>query len=313
MEGKLTPLVVDGNPYHSEVIKKTLSEIEGFEIREFRDSKNSPITYWISGAPSLFRNISFWLSNHQLLIMHWIGTDVLYFTGVKKEKGLNLKFYNYIKSIIIRYKTQKKQIIHLAGAPWLADELSEAGIRSRYFPITTIDPTKLINPNNHNEKEIDFISYVPLRDFEFYGGNVIIRLANKYKNYKFLIIHPDVITLEEDHISKYPSNVNVLPKVDFKTMQELYSKSKFFLRFTEHDGLSLSVLEALYFKLQVLWTYSFPHVYHIKNNDILIESLPDIVNEWRPNDEGHEYVLNNYSINVWKKDFSKLIQDLTKK
>jgi hypothetical protein len=96
-------------------------------------------------------------------------------------------------------------------------------------------------------------------------------------------------------------------------MQELYSKSKFFLRFTEHDGLSLSVLEALYFKLQVLWTYSFPHVYHIKNNDILIESLPDIVNEWRPNDEGHEYVLNNYSINVWKKDFSKLIQDLTKK
>lgn len=312
MESKLIPFAVGGNPYHTKIIKKTLNEIKSFEIKEFHDSNDSSITYWVSGpGPSLLKNISFWFSNRQLII-HWIGTDVLYFTGEKKNKELYSRFYYHIRYIIIKYKTQKKQIIHLAGAPWLADELYEAGINSRYFPITTIDPTKMVNPNNHSEKCIDFISYVPSNSFDFYGGKIVIRLANKYPKYTFLILQPDLNKLEKDHLSRFPPNVTVLPKVDFKTIQELYLKSKFFLRFTEHDGLSLSVLEALYFKLHVLWTYPFPHVCHIKNYDTLVERLPEIVNEWRPNDEGHEYVLNNFSTDVWKKDFLKFIQDLDK-
>jgi len=144
--------------------------------------------------------------------------------------------------------------IYLAVAPWLVDELSKVHIQATYLPITSIDIHNLGTVDSQQEKDIDFLRSVPFKRFDFYGGDNIVKLARRWQNYQFLIICPDLTEIPSDFIEQMPKNILVSPKVEGIKMPELYQRSKFFIRYTQHDGISLSVLEALYFNLEVLWT-----------------------------------------------------------
>jgi len=111
----------------------------------------------------------------------------------------------------------------------------------------------------------------------------------------------------EDFMEKLPRNVSISPRVERSKMPEIYQRSKYFIRYTRHDSESLSVFEALYFNLQVLWTYDFPHTIKIESQEKLSDSIPSLVKNWESNYPGHEYVLKNFSIEKWRTDFLKVI------
>jgi hypothetical protein len=105
-----------------------------------------------------------------------------------------------------------------------------------------------------------------------------------------------------------PENVTIYPRIERNNMPELYQRSKFFIRYTQHDSESLSVFEALYYNLQVLWTYDFPHTHKIETLERLSNSIPELVKNWQPNEQGHDYIVKNFSLEKWRTDFLTIIQ-----
>jgi hypothetical protein len=205
------------------------------------------------------------------------------------------------------WKMKNGGLINLTSGPWLVGELAKFHIHASYLPITTIDENHLGTVDVHQENDIDFLSYVPLNRFDFYGGDNIVRLARRWKNYTFLLVFPDLQEISPEIVEKMPKNVMVFPKVNRNDMNNLFGRSKFFIRYTQHDAISLSVLEALYFKLQVLWTYNFPFTQKIETLEKLSDSLPSLVQNWQPNEDGHAFVTQYYSTENFKENFMKIL------
>jgi len=299
---------VDGMPGVIPVVKNSIKTINLFDDVKSDNFNQSDIIYWISGkGPSIKKYFFLWIKKDPLIINHWIGSDVTIERERTQQHGIN-QIQNFIIDFFYHRKMKKGRIIHLAAAPWLVDELAKININATYFPITTIDEHKLEPVDIHHVKDIDFLSYVPFNRFDFYGGDKIVKLAHRWQNYTFLIICPDLNEIPLDLMEKMPKNVTISPRIDWNKMPEFYQRSKFFIRYTEHDGLPLSVLEALYYNLHVLWTYDFPNTIKIDTQEKLSDSIPSLVKNWHPNENGHVYVIENFSVEKWRANFLEIIQ-----
>jgi len=288
-------------------LKNCLNSIHFFEVVD-SDNKKTDIIYWVGGqGPSIKKYFLFWIKKNPIIINHWIGTDVLVKMEKKHHPGIN-SIPDFILDSIIWWKNTRGGLINLAVAPWLIDELATLPLHATYLPITTIDEHTLGPVDPRHVKDIDFLSYVQVRRFDFYGGDKIVTLANRWKNHTFLLILGDVTEIPPGFRETIPKNVTILPRVQRNAMPELYQRSKFFIRYTQHDGLSLSVLEALYFNLEVLWTYDFPCTRKIETLEKLSDSIPSLIDNWQPNAKGYAYVIEHFSIEKWREDFLAIIR-----
>jgi hypothetical protein len=140
-----------------------------------------------------------------------------------------------------------------------------------------------------------------------------VKLATRYPEYNFLIICADIHEVPRDFFEKLPGNVTITPRVARSRMPEFYQRSKFFIRYTEHDSESLSVFEALYYNLQVLWTYDFPHTIKIGTFESISDSIPSLVKNWQPNEQGHDYIVKQFSLEKWRADFLAILRNRSEK
>jgi hypothetical protein len=284
-----------------------LSSLDLFEVVDSLD-KNPDIIYWVGGqGPSIKKYLHFWIRKNPFIINHWIGTDVLVKMKKNREHGLK-RIGTSILDSIVWYKMTRGGLINFAVAPWIVDELAAIHIPATFLPITTIDQNVLGPVDARHTKDIDFLSYVQMRRFDFYGGDKVIKLATRWKNYKFFLILGDLTEIPQDFLDTMPENVTASPRVERARMPELYQRSKCFIRYTRHDGLSLSVLEALYYNLEVAWTYDFPCTRKIESLEKLSDSLPSIIDHWQPNVRGHAYVTEHFSAEKWREDFLSTMQ-----
>lgn len=299
-EGPLT--IVNDSVMHS------LQYLNRFDVGNSHDINQCDIIYWIGGTgPSIKKHLLFWMQKKPVIIIHWIGTDVLGEMKRCRQGGIR-RIENVIMDTIFWLKTKQGGLIHLAVAPWLVDELSALRIPATCLPVTTLDIRKLGTVDTQVEKDIDFLSYVHVRRFTFYGGDKIVELARRWPEYTFLIICADLKEIPPELVKNMPDNVTLCPGVMWHAMPGFYQRSRFFIRYTHHDGLSLSVLEALYFKLQVLWTYDFPCTHTIETLEKLSASIPTLVKTWQPNVQGHALVIEHYTMEKWGADFLAIIQ-----
>jgi len=282
-------------------LKKNMLVIEVDSLRE------ADLIYWVYGnGPALnFKNLKFWVfSRNQKLILHWIGTDVLNHLIKIKSKKLKSRVYYRIWNYLILRKIKNKAMFNFCCAPWLCEELEGAGIISSYLPLTTIKKELFDFPEKG--RDFDFMSYLPQGRMDLYNGEYILNIARQMTESKFAIIIPDINSVSELKLVDVPANVIIFPRIEFSKMTEIYRNSKCFIRLTKHDGLSLSVMESLANRLQVFWTYDFPHVHKVNINDEkgVLESLKLIINSWSPNNDGQTYVLNNLNLPEIEKQFT---------
>lgn len=215
------------------------------------------------------------------IYIHWIGSDVLMLNNKKIIKKLN--------------KVVKK---HFSCSSLIKKELHEKGIESVEIPIVP-------NFDNYDmaslPKEHSVLAYLPEGKEEFYGGNLILSLARKYKNIKFFI-------LANNSFGNSESNIINLGYVNEKEMEKVYNNISILIRVPEHDGLSLMLLEALIKGKEVIYCYDFPHT--IKANDFktLDKKFEKIIRK-KPekNIDGHEFVIRKYAISNIKKKLEDLI------
>lgn len=170
------------------------------------------------------------------LWMQWVGTDVsIAIEGIEK-KTINRNYIDYAKNA--------------TDAIWLQEELRDVGIRCvlnkyKYLP-ADFEPVEQF-------KQIEVCSYVPQERQSFYGLPQIIQLAMAHPSIPFHIYGMTTPELEA------PQNMVFYGWQATEIVQEKMKNSAIFLRLTEHDGFSVSVVEAFSLGCEVVTTQPFPY------------------------------------------------------
>ncbi len=211
------------------------------------------------------------------VILHWLGTDVM-------EVGSFAGWY--LPKLVTK---------HLAYSPWLVDELSGKGIESSWLPVLPpLNVESLPLPKN-------FTVLVFLKKrFAFYGGEYVSELIKLFPNALFHIVGD----VNETNKIVAP-NVKYFGMVEYDRMDEVYNNSTVLLRLTEHDGLSLMVLEALARGRYVIWSQEFPHCFKAVDASEAAGYLKELMDVEEVNIAGYNFINYKFDNIKW---LDKLIE-----
>ncbi|NIA12351.1 MAG: hypothetical protein GWP10_22210 [Nitrospiraceae bacterium] len=276
---------VGGTKTWSELLKKALKELN---INISSSLEEADVVVWFYGSALWQLKLwKLWFLPKKKIIIWWIGSDVLNFT---RPSSFKIKVYVWLNKVLLRMISKKHEVKHVAVASWLIKELKSVGVSAELVPYSTI---KVNTPFFGKEsRRYDFVSYVPIKKWAFYGGDKIKDLALRMPNKKFLIISPDL----KKEVIDLPKNINLIGKVSHEEFLRLLGDSSVLLRLTEHDGLSNSVLEALFEGCKVVWKYKIKGVKGIVSS---VNELNDVILT-------NEDVLNNQKVLIEKYGFNKL-------
>jgi glycosyltransferase involved in cell wall biosynthesis len=137
--------------------------------------------------------------------------------------------------------------VHFAGAPWLAKEVEAMGLPATFVPVPALLPEWA--PPPLPDRPV-FLIYIPEGRESFYGWPLIEQAARTLPSVRFLV-------LKHRPIANAPANIEFLGSLAFADMAKIYARSTGIVRLPEHDGMSMTVLEALAYGRHVIWNYPF--------------------------------------------------------
>ncbi len=165
------------------------------------------------------------------LVLQWMGTDSMMAEERFKAGTINRKYIDYA--------------INTVDIGWLSDELKRIQLQPIWLPFKFSEIET--QPVEQYEK-MSVVTYVAQNRQIFYGLDWVIIAATAFPDIPFEIYGMDSPELE------------CPPNMIFKGWQPAYIfresvlKSPIFLRFTVHDGFSISVIEALSTGAEILST-----------------------------------------------------------
>lgn len=184
---------------------------------------------------------------------YWIGTDVQRTLADANAGSLRRRPFD-----------KARRDHHLAGAPWLAEELSRVGVpaQSVLFPADLPD----IDEPSPLPERFTVMTYLPVNRFSEYGGEQLLAAARRLPDTHFRVIGGH-------HLRDHPPNVEALGWVS--SMEAVYRESSVVLRLTQHDALGATVREGLVHARHVISTHPLPHVDSVVfgDTDGLVERL----------------------------------------
>ncbi|MCH2223928.1 MAG: glycosyltransferase [Crocinitomicaceae bacterium] len=192
--------------------------------------------------------------NNVPVVMNWVGTDVV-------RSIANFKNGDFLQSYI-------DNAIHLCEVSWIQEELKEIGINAEILNFACFEKrfdTVDIEENN----QLTVLSYISETRLEFYGIEAFLNLAQKFPDVQFKIAGAKAESYEP-----LPSNVKALGWV--KDMNAVFDEAHVCMRYTEHDGLSSFILEALARGKQVLYKNAYDHCLHCPDEEGLESQLRKI-------------------------------------
>ncbi|MBK7128341.1 MAG: hypothetical protein IPH66_03115 [Crocinitomicaceae bacterium] len=206
-----------------------------------------------NGASSKSKALDLALKYKKKLIMQWHGSDVL-----------------TLQSGIKNGTVEKKYIEHAVSATdasWLQHELIEAGVKASLHPFKYVEA----GSSGASFKSKSVLSYLGEGQEKFYGIDYILELAVKYPDIHFHL------TGTKGNAVNAPTNVHFYGWVSKAVMQSLLNEHPIYLRLTEHDGYSLSVMEAIANGNYVIWNQPHVRVFVAKNSDELINIFQQVL------------------------------------
>lgn len=295
-------VVVNGLPYFS---RKLVEDLQGFAPQHrfrFYDTYNSKIEQlkfaWalrkadvlisINGVSDRSGSMDLALKMNKKIWFNWVGTDVL--LAVERFKNGSI------------YREYIDRAIHSTDAPWLQAELKTAQIEAKIIHSKWLD----IQSNASDFPRLQVYSYIAANREDFYGWKTIQQLALANPEIPFIIAGSDGTQL-----NSIPPNVQFKGWLTTQEMTELRNASPIFIRLAEHDGFSLSVLEALAAGCEVIWKYPFENCHHLKDVEVDFSKVVNLVKErnFTRNKENIAYIAMNFQKEVILNNF---IQELEK-
>lgn len=204
-------------------------------------------------------------------IKHWVGSDVMRLHEDKVRRQIDLGFvHNFVV------------------APWLGEELRQAGVSADIVPLSPIgDEPELPLPDG----QFTVLSYLPDHKFEFYGGPAVYAAAAALPDVRFIVVGGD------GAVHPAPPNVTMLGTID--DMSSIYARTHVLLRFPQHDGLSYMVLEALNCGRHVVWTHPIATGRVARTSDEVVLRVRELRDAFAAgtlavNDAGRQHVRKTY-------------------
>lgn len=229
--------------------------------------------------------VSFWSKK---IKMQWHGSDV---SMVSVNKSLGKFTPKYI---------QRSQ--SFTDAPWLKEELNELGIQSEilHFKYVELVENKTPFSNNH------VLTYFAEGKEKFYGLEILNALAKNFPDTMFHVIGSSGKNSESE------KNVKFYGWVNQNKVKELMDSIPIYLRICEHDGYSLSVLEAMANGNYVIYNRPMPftnYVSGLKDIEVVLKKIQQELNSnnFARNTLGHDWLRENHSREVVMSGFIKKI------
>jgi len=242
----------------------------------------------INGVSDRSGSMDLALKMNKKIWFNWVGTDVL--LAVERYKNGSI------------YREYIDRAVHSTDAPWLQAELKSAKIEAKIVHSKWLD----IQSNLSDFPRLQVYSYVAANREDFYGWKTIQQLALANPEIPFIIAGSD-----GTHLNLIPPNVQFKGWLNTQEMTELRNASPIFIRLAEHDGFSLSVLEALAAGCEVIWKYPFENCHHLKEVEVDFIKVVNLVKErnFTRNKENIAYIAKNFQKEVILNNF---IQELEK-
>jgi hypothetical protein len=138
---------------------------------------------------------------------------------------------------------------NVAVAPHLVEELASIGVDARWIP-SILDPRTLTCDPAAVGALKTVLAYVPSYRSDFYGEAVVRRAIERNPDFKFIIV--------ADTEGRFAGMQNVESLGWVEDMSAVYARAGVLLRITKHDGLPRMVLEALWHRRHVIYSWPFP-------------------------------------------------------
>jgi hypothetical protein len=174
----------------------------------------------------------------------WVGSDVLALRAGHTEPH------------------SRDERLNWCGAPWLQQELAADGVAARVMPILPVwEPEPLpLAP------EPVVLAYCPQGREQLYRWKALVAVAGRCPPIRFKVFR-------RDGPPPLPNLICVPGFVDHDTMRAAYAQARAVLRLVEHDGMSLSILEALGFGRHAVWSYPYPACHQAETVDEAARAL----------------------------------------
>lgn len=228
------------------------------------------------------------------LILQWMGTDALLAMERFKNNTIDRKYIDYAANFV--------------DSEWLMEEVKSINIQPEFLNIKSVS----VKPNVVKYDKISVMSYVAQNRQEFYGMKQITEIAKALPQIDF-----NLYGLSKSDFPT-PSNINLHGWVKPEEFEFQLRKSPIFLRLTEHDGFSVSVIEALGAGCEVIMSLPFELTYLAKTPQEAIEGLSKLIQKvekrgMRPNKEMMEIVKNRYNPEILAKNYIQKIKEIVEK
>lgn len=225
------------------------------------------------------------------LIMQWHGSDVLTAQTNLKNGKFTRKYLDTATSF--------------TDAIWLKDELLKLNIDSQILPFKHVE----ISENSKIFSTPDVLTYLAKGSEKFYGVDYFLRLADEFPDTIFHVVGSDGKLLPQK------KNIHFYGWVSEKEFQQKLDECAVFMRLTEHDGYSLSVLRAVANGNYVLWNNPHPEVNFVSDVNRISEQLRGLIqqieaNKLKRNDAGILWAKKNLNKSAVLKKYSDTITAL---
>lgn len=219
------------------------------------DIRNADVFISMNGVSDGSGSLDLVMKKHVPMMMLWMGTDVHLAIERHENGSINRKFIEYAH--------------HFTDSPLLKRELESIGINAKTLHF------KWINTSNNNIDvfpSLSAFSYIGQGKADFYGWQQVRELALVFPEISFKIAGSTGVELHD-----IPKNVKFLGWIDNESMNRLRNETPIFIRLPQHDGFSMSVLEAMGSGCEVLWNQELQGC-HIYNQTAPVEQFAGILN-----------------------------------
>jgi O-antigen/teichoic acid export membrane protein len=184
------------------------------------------------------------------IVLHWLGSDVLQMADPRVQAE-------------VARQHDSGLITDWTCAPWLVDELAPIGVRAQF-----VAPNFVRNGTSQplpSSAPLTILVYLPDERFDFYGGQLVLALADRFKDMRFVAVGG-----KGSGVS-YPENMTFLGWLS--DMNPVYENCHVLLRMAQHDGLSFMVVEALNHGRHVIWNYKYPGAVFASTQEDVVREL----------------------------------------
>ncbi|WP_080832536.1 hypothetical protein [Cohnella massiliensis] len=297
-----------GSEYHCKMVRGILSSDN--EVKFVESIQEADLIYVIYGPGVNRKTLKYWIFTRKPFLIHWIGTDTFILDKSRSRPQLITKIHRVVSLSLMKFRNLNNSLKFLSSAPWLAKDVAEmTGIDTEYFVLTSIENENLLIPNQN--RTFDFITYIPLQNFEMYFGSVFLEIVKLNPDKQFCIVCPDLLDIKNWPYERY-TNLKIQQRTNKEGFYQLLNQSKCFIRLKDGgDAIALSVLEALAHGCKVVWNIPFDYC-NFETRDSFKLNYKKYFGEFELNREAIRFVKENYNVDMWRVQFKSIINELLK-